>query len=138
MTPDVQAIQGILKQLEKAWNSGDSEAFAAPFAVDANFIHIFGGQLDGRESIEASHRQIFDSIYRGSTAEFKLRNVRFVGPDVAIVFCFAHLKFGQGSGTQEIDTRPTFTMTREHGSWQIVAFQNTRVSDLPPSDFSRL
>jgi len=134
MTPDDQAIQGILKQLETAWNSGDSKSFAAPFALDANFIHIFGGQLDGRDAIETSHRQIFDSIYKGSTAEFKLRSVRFVGPDVAVVFCFAHLKFGQGSETQKIATRPTFTMAREQGNWQIVAFQNTRVSDLPPSN----
>jgi len=53
MTADEQAIRDILIQLEVAWNGADSRSFAAPFAEDANFIHIFGGQLDGRPAIEA-------------------------------------------------------------------------------------
>jgi len=32
-------------------------SFAALFAEDANFIHIFGGQLDGRTAIEAHAEQ---------------------------------------------------------------------------------
>jgi uncharacterized protein (TIGR02246 family) len=54
MTADEQVIGGILQQLETAWNRYDSVAFAASFAEDANFIHIFGGQLDGRTAIAAA------------------------------------------------------------------------------------
>ena len=50
MTADEGAIQDILKQIEAAWNSYDSVSLAALFAEDANFIQIFGGQLDGRTS----------------------------------------------------------------------------------------
>ena len=84
MTTDEAAIQAILQQFETAWNAYDSVSIAVLFVEDANFIHIFGGQLDGRTAIEAAHRVIFDTIYRGSHASFMLRSIRFVRPDVAV------------------------------------------------------
>jgi hypothetical protein len=38
MAADEQVIQGILQQIETAWNRYDSVSFAATFAEDANFI----------------------------------------------------------------------------------------------------
>jgi uncharacterized protein (TIGR02246 family) len=85
MASDEQIMQEILQQLESAWNRYDRVSFATAFADDANFIHIFGGQLDGRPAIEAAHRHIFETIYKGSHAKFMLRSIRFVRPDVAVV-----------------------------------------------------
>jgi uncharacterized protein (TIGR02246 family) len=90
---DEQVIQGILQQIETAWNRYDSISFAEAFAEDANFIHIFAGQLDGRPAIEAAHRHIFETIYRGSHASFALRNIRFLRPDVAVVFARCRVNF---------------------------------------------
>ena len=59
MTADEQAIEAILQQIETAWNRYDSVRLAAVFSEDANFIQIFGGQLDGRAAIETAHRHIF-------------------------------------------------------------------------------
>lgn len=131
MTPDEAAIQDVVKQLETAWNAYDSKSFAAPFAEDATFIQIFGGQLDGRAAVDASHRAIFDTIYKGSHASFTLRSARFVRPDVAVVFTHAHLKFFAGGEAREIETRPTMILVKEQAKWQIVAFQNTRISEMP-------
>jgi uncharacterized protein (TIGR02246 family) len=131
MTPDERAIGDIVKQLETAWNARDSQTFAAPFAEDATFIHIFGGQLDGRTAVEASHRIIFDTIYKNSHASFKLRSIRFVRPDVAIMFTHIHVKISEGNATREMDTRPTLIMVKEKDNWQIVAFQNTKISEIP-------
>ncbi len=131
MTKDEQVIQGLLRQIETAWNSYDSISLAAVFAEDANFIHIFGGQLDGRAAIEAAHRHIFETIYRGSHATFVLRNIRFVRPDVAVVFARAHVKFTEGDEAREIETRPTMVVVKEQDKWQIVTFQNTKISEVP-------
>jgi len=131
MTKDEGAIQDILKQLETAWNASDSVSFAASFAEDANFIQIFGGQLDGRTAIEAAHRHIFDTIYKGSHASFLLRSIRFVRPDVAIVFSRAQVNFQDGKEAREIETRPTLIVAKQEATWQIVAFQNTKISDVP-------
>jgi uncharacterized protein (TIGR02246 family) len=131
MTADEQAIHEVVAQLETAWNGSDGNGFAAPFAEDANFIHIFGGQIDGRAAIEASHRNIFETIYKGSEATFLMRNIRFVRPDVAIVFARAHLKLSETNEIREMDARPTLIMVKNQGKWQIVALQNTKVSEMP-------
>ena len=131
MTIDEQVIQGVLQQIETAWNGYDSISLAAVFAEDANFIQIFGGQLDGRAAIEAAHRHIFATIYRGSHATFALRSIRFVRPDVAVVFARAQVKFTEGNEAREIETRPTMIVIKEQGKWHIVAFQNTKISEVP-------
>lgn len=131
MTPDEGAIQDILKQFEAAWNTYDSLGIGALFSEDANFIQIFGGQLDGRTAIEAAHRVIFDTIYKGSHATLVLRSIRSVRPDVAVVFAHARVRFQEGNEAREIETRPTLILVKEQAKWQIVAFQNTRISEVP-------
>ena len=131
MTTDEQAIGDLLKQLEAAWNTGDSKAWAAKFLEDATFIHIFGGQLDGRPAIEAAHRTIFDTIYQGSQAIITLRSIRALRPDIAIVFAQAQTKFFEGGQARELHTRPTLIVVQEQSKWQIAALQNTRISDVP-------
>ena len=131
MTPDEQAVQRILDQLQAAWNSFDAQAWASQFADDATFIHIFGGQLDGRAAIEGAHRTIFDTIYKGSRLTIELRRIRFVRPDVAVVLAEMHLVLPQGAPVPNFDTRPTLVVVKEQGTWQIVALQNTRVSEVP-------
>ena len=128
MTTDEGAIEAIIKQFEIAWNAYDSVSIAALFVEDANFIQIYGGQLDGHTAIEAAHRHIFDTIYKGSHATFTLRNIRFLRPDVAIVFARAHVEFKEGNG---IETRPTLIVVKEQSKWQVVAFQNTKISEVP-------
>ena len=115
MTADEQVIQGILQQIETAWNRYDSVSLAAVFAEDANFIQIFGGQLDGRAAIEAAHRHIFETIYKGSHASFVLRSIRFLRPDVAVVFARCHVKFKEGNEAREIETRPTLIVSKGTG-----------------------
>ncbi len=126
MTPDEQLLHKVVQQLETAWNRYDSISFAAVFTEDATFIHIFGGQLDGRAAIEAAHRNIFDTIYRGSHASFVPRNIRFLRLDVAVIFAGAIVKFMEGDESREIETRPTMVVVKQTNKWQIVAFQKRR------------
>jgi uncharacterized protein (TIGR02246 family) len=132
VTTDEQSIRDIINRFEASWNAGDSEAFAQEFAPDADFIHIFGGQLEGRAAIEAGHRQIFQTVYKGSHVKFTLLKIRLAQPEVAIVFLQAHLDFFEGGAQRQLDTRPTFVAVKENSRWTVVAFQNTRISDMPP------
>ena len=131
MSADEQSIHDILKQLEAAWNAGDSRRWTAFFADDATFIHIFGGQLDGHAAIEGSHRVIFDTIYKGSRLSIESRSIRFVRPDVAVIFAQMHIAMAAGAPMPDFDTRPTMLMVKEQGKWQIVVLQNTRISEIP-------
>ena len=128
MTADEQAIRNIITQLENAWNSSDSKAWAAHFAEDTTFIHIYGGQLDGPYAIEGSHRVIFDTIYKDSQAKMTVRSIRMLRTDVAIVWTHGVVVTAKG---EKIESRPTMIVAKDKGEWRIVAFQNTRISEVP-------
>ena len=121
--------RGIVEQLETAWDSFDSVAFAVPFAQDADFIHILGGHFVGRVSIEKGHRAIFDTrVYKGSKLKFAVEKIRFAGPDVAIIFASGipnDLASGHPRKSMPCATR---LLQKRDGVWQIIAFQNTRVA----------
>ena len=131
MTTDEQAIRTMISQLEAAWNAADSAGFSAHFTDDATFIHIYGGELEGRGAITAAHQQIFDTIYKGSHNNYTVVGIRFVCPDVAIARIQARLQFYAEGLAREIQARPTMVAVRENGKWQIVAFQNTRITEMP-------
>jgi uncharacterized protein (TIGR02246 family) len=136
MAADEQIIQGILEQIETAWNRYDSVSLAAAFAEDANFIQIFGGQLDGRPAIEAAHRHIFATIYRGSHASFVLRSIRFLRPDVAVVFARAHVKFKEGNEATRNRNPPNVDRgkgTGEVANRRVPKYQNLRGASRSPS-----
>lgn len=130
MTDDERALHGMVYQLEQAWNAADGAAFAEPFTEDADFIHILGGYYVGRSAIEAGHRMIFGTIYKGSTVRFSVEKVRFLRPDVALIFMRQYLQFFENGHGRELEGRPTIVAQQVDGEWKIAALQNTRISDV--------
>ncbi|HEX3869130.1 MAG TPA: SgcJ/EcaC family oxidoreductase [Pirellulales bacterium] len=129
MTSEERALHGLVYQLEAAWNAADGPAFAAAFTDDADFIHILGGYYTGRAAIETGHRMILGTIYKGSTVHYSVEKIRFVRPDVALIFVRQHLEFFENGEPRELDARPTVIAEKIDGQWKIVAMQNTRLSE---------
>jgi uncharacterized protein (TIGR02246 family) len=130
MTGDERALHQLVYQLEAAWNAGDGGGFAEAFAEDADFIHILGGYYTGRAAIEAGHRMIFGTIYKGSTVRYSVEKIRFLRPDVAVVFLRQFLQFHEGGAAGELEARPTLIAEKVDGSWRIVTLQNTRITEV--------
>ena len=141
MSHDERAIRDIVKGCEAAWNAGDGAAWVASFAEDADFVDLLGDRHQGRPAIEAGHRHIFATIYKGSRVEYRIDRLRFVRPDVAVAFVHARLwsrlavavddprrEAHLGSTMSESQARPTMILAKAGDRWQIVAFQNTRVA----------
>jgi uncharacterized protein (TIGR02246 family) len=129
MTNEERALHGMVYQLEAAWNTADGAAFAAPFSDDADFVHILGGYYTGRSAIEAGHRMIFGTIYKGSTVRYSVEKIRFLRPDVALIFLRQYLQFFEDGQPRELEARPTIIAENKEGKWQIAAMQNTRISE---------
>ncbi len=129
MTSDEKLLHQLVYQIEAAWNAADGQGFAEAFAEDADFIHILGGYYAGRPAIEAGHRMIFGTIYKGSTVRYSVEKIRFVRPDVAIVFLRQYLQFYEGGAPSELEARPTMVAEKRDGKWQIVHLQNTRITE---------
>lgn len=126
---DEQALREIITKLESAWNRADSAAWAAMFAEDADFIHILGVHFTGRPAVEAGHRAIWDTIYKGSTVQYSIEKIRPIGSEVVAVFVLGALKFYDNGVERNIKARPTLTAQKLGGEWMIVSFQNTLIAE---------
>ena len=129
MSGDEKSLHEMVYQLEAAWNAADGQGFAEAFAEDADFIHLLGGYYTGRTAIEAGHRMIFGTIYKGSTVRYSVEKIRFLRLDVAIVSLRQYLQFKEGGTASDQEARPTIIAEKRDGKWQIVNMQNTRITE---------
>ena len=129
MTKDEKFLHEMVYHLEAAWNAADGQGFAEAFAEDADFIHILGGYYKGRAAIEAGHRMILGTIYKGSAVRYSVEKIRFLRPDVAVIFLRQYLQFREGGSPTELEARPTVIADKRDGKWQIALLQNTRITE---------
>ena len=128
------AVEAIVSRLESAWNAMDAEAFAAPFAEDADFVNIVGEHHRGRPAIVAGHRAIFRDFYADSTTKMSVLAVRSLTPDVVLAHVYAELDAPKGPLAGRNTSVFSMVLTRraggpavtEDGGWEIAAFHNTR------------
>jgi uncharacterized protein (TIGR02246 family) len=123
--PDGAALERIVRLLEAAWNAGDGEAFAAPFAADADFVTIRGEHSRGRPAIGAGHAAIFRTIYAGSSNHLTVESARLLRPDVALAHVRSTLDAPQGPLAGRHRARLTLVLTKEKSGWEIAALHNT-------------
>ena len=136
---DTAAISSIVTDLTNAWNQGDATAFSSHYAADGSFTNIIGTTLYGRPAFQKQHNGIFTTIYKGSTNAFTIDHLQFIRPDVAIADITSRLS-GTSSFPPGVKPRPDgsiltrlqLVLTRESGTWWIVAFHNVVAVDLPP------
>lgn len=122
---DAAALERIVRQLESAWNAADGDAFAAPFAEDADFVNIRAEHHRGRPAIAAGHTAIFRGIYAGSTNQLTLEAARLLRPDVALARVLATLDCPTGPLAGRHRARFTMVLTKGPNGWEIASFHNT-------------
>lgn len=120
------AVEAIVKQLESAWNAMDPEAFAKPFAEDADFVNIAGEHARGRAAIVAGHRAIFRDFYADSTTKLTLKAFRLLRPDVALAHVHSALDAPKGPLAGRNTAVFSMVLLMTDGRWEITAFHNTR------------
>jgi uncharacterized protein (TIGR02246 family) len=131
-----QAVRRVFAAMEDAWNRGDADAFGACFTAEATYTTFMGTVYRGRADIAEGHRALFAKALKGTTMVNELADIRFAGPDVAIVT-------GRGDvGARRPRRLPkvqTYTLVREaDGQWRIAAFHNTRRKPLMEALTTRL
>ena len=129
---DEAAIRALYQQLMDGWNRGSGEAFAAPFAEDGELVGFDGTHLKGRQEIASFHQQLFDTYVKGSRLVGKIRSVRFLTPDVAVMHTVGGtIMAGQTDIEPERNSVQTLVAKKgDKGGWRLAAFQNTRAQYL--------
>jgi uncharacterized protein (TIGR02246 family) len=126
---DEAAVRDVYQQLMDAWNRGSGAAFAAVFTADGDLVGFDGTHLSGRQEIAAFHQRLFDKWLKGSRLVGRVTDVRFLGPDAAMMHAVGGTVLrGKQAPAPERDSIQTLVATRQaEGDWRLAAFQNTRL-----------
>lgn len=126
-------IETIVRSMMEAWNAADGEAFAEPFAEDADFVTVFGLHARGRSNIAVNHDIIFKGIYAGSCIQYEVEQTRPLGDGVMLAHLRAHLHVPAGKMAGDHYATPSLVLTRRGECWEIAALHNTWVTPPPGS-----
>lgn len=124
-----------VQRLARAWNEADAALWVAEYWPDADFINILGMLLPSPAALQERAAAILVGPFKGSRFEGTVRQIRFLGPDAAIVDVDVRVTRFPGLPPGAVATEPGLLATRlKHvfhrrgGIWKIVASQNTAVA----------
>jgi uncharacterized protein (TIGR02246 family) len=131
---DEAAVRALYTQAMEGWNTGRSEAFAAPFAEDGHLVAFDGTHFKGRDEIVAFHQPLFDTWLKGTRLVATVESVRFLSPDVALMHVLGGTVMrGKTRPAPERDSIQTLVALKRDGAWSLAALQNTRVRPISRS-----
>lgn len=135
------ALRKAMDDEEAAWNRADAKALAALFRDDATYADAFGGIARGRAEVDKRIAEVL-SAWRGTRIALKVRKVRVLKPDVALVEADAELtgwkKLPSGfkaDADQTLRMRLLQVFLKEAGLWRVAASYEVDVKtklELPP------
>ena len=122
---DETEVRGLYRQILSAWNRRNADAIANVFDVDGVAIGFDGSELDGRADIARIHRQIFADHQTGAYVA-KVRDVRFLNPDVAVLSAVAGMVLpGQSDLAPDRNAIQTLVAVKRDDEWRVAVYQNT-------------
>ena len=135
------ALRKAVDDEETAWNRADAKALAAAFRDDATYADAFGGVARGRAEVDRRVGEVL-SAWPGARLALKVRRVRVLKPDVALVEADAELTgwkklppgFRAEDGTT-VRSRLLQVFQKDAGAWRVAASYEVDVKtklELPP------
>lgn len=134
--PGERAVTELIDALFSAWNVHDANAFARPFALDADFTNVFGMHAKGRDAIARFHAPIFETMFKDSRLTRSGMSVRFLRPDVASIDVGWEMTGARDPLGKEWQRRRgliSLIVTLEEDGWRIAVMHNM---DLPTEELA--
>lgn len=126
---DVRAIRDVVADVEAGFNTNDAELSVAHFTEDAWGVAVTGARVAGRPALLAAHRAGLAGPLREQYARYRVGEVHFLRPDVAIAQKYATATDSDG---RPIDLDHTmialYVLVKEGDRWRVAARQNTLVA----------
>jgi uncharacterized protein (TIGR02246 family) len=113
----------------RAWNDHDTDALAALFDEDAEFVNVTGLRWHDRESIRKAHAQRRDRAADRLTPAAGETKVKLLSPEVAVVHARMTRSGDEPSGTAgPRATIVSFVVHKAGNRWLCASVHNTDVS----------
>jgi uncharacterized protein (TIGR02246 family) len=122
---DEDAIRDIELRFNEAWGRHDADAMVDSLVDDANFVTVNGAWTKTRDGFRDLMIRLHgpNGPFRVSTRVTPEMHVRFVAPDVAVMYTRFHINGDADEAERtSIGTR---VVHKIDGRWQTVAVQNT-------------
>jgi len=131
---DEAAVRGLYRELMDGWNRGSGDAFAAAFTEDGDLVAFDGTHFEGREEIAPFHQELFDKWLKGTRLVGRVKSVRFLSPDLALMHAVGGTVMrGKSEPAPERDSIQTLVAIRQGGEWRLAALDNIRVRPMSRS-----
>jgi uncharacterized protein (TIGR02246 family) len=125
---DEEAVRDLYKELMDSWNRGSGEDYAAVFTEDGDLVAFDGTHFEGRGEIAPFHQELFDKWMKGTRLVGRVKDVRFLSPDIALMHAVGStIMRGKSEPSPERDSIQTLVAIRQNAQWRLAAFQNTRL-----------
>ena len=125
MLNDEGQVVSLYQNVLDCWNRRAADEFGARFAENGNLVGFDGSQVDGRSEVTSHLRQIFAN-HRTPTFVEKVREVRFLAPDVAILRAIVGMiQPGHSDINPALNAIQTLVAAKHDGTWQVEMLQNT-------------
>ena len=125
LSADEAEVRTLYQKTLDGWNQHNAEAFAAYFDEDSDVVGFDGSLMKGRTEVASTLQQIFADHL---TAPYvcKVREVRFLSPDVALLRAIVGMvPHGQSDIAPQLNATQTLVVAKRDGQWRIALFQTT-------------
>ena len=127
---DDDAIRHTIAEAERHQN--DVEPFLALHTDTTIIVNIAGRRVLGRDALRTAMTAALASPLADVTTKVEVVDLRFVGPDVAVVSCVKRVtdgrdRDGRPAGSTDLPQvgSLTYVVVREDGDWRIALAQTT-------------
>lgn len=127
-------IRQVLKEQENAWNKGDAKEYVQSFMNEGIFTIITGATFHTHSALEERVAFIFSTIFRNSTYNRKINQIKFISDNAAIVELETEITNYKGlppgvkaSEDQILRTSMLQVFVKENDEWKVAAFHNVDV-----------
>ena len=125
---DVAAIEAIIADHERAFNTKDADLLAAHFRERSWAVGVNGVEVEGRTALVEVAKRAFAGPLAEGKARYRPGQVEFLGDDVAMCHMYATSITEQDKPTGPDPAMIALYVFRRDGDeWQVVARHNTLV-----------
>ena len=123
---DSAQVVSIVDNWQVAWNTHDMRMFGNLFHEDGIWVLWNGKVWKSRDTIQAGLAQVHKTVYHNSIQKLQIEEIRFVGPDAAVIRLYSTLTGDERHPDKLVESRKIFICTKRNNVWGIGWGQNTR------------
>jgi len=129
MAKSPDEVVEVVQRLTRAWNSGDSTAFAGEFAEDGDMVNIYGMRLRGRAAIAGIYDMLFRSVFRRSRIEAEVHSSRTLCTNAFMIQLRIAVHVPAGNMMGDHDAVCSMVLESDGRQWRVGSLHNTLVNE---------